>query len=144
MIYDSRFMDTILKRIQDTRMQVTNKLKITNRIINKNMSNYDLEERTTEFAKRIIRLCKKLPKNIINNPFISQIIRSSGSVGANYREANDALGKKDFIHRLRISRKEAKETKHWLELIGEANKDIELQLKELKQENQELINSQGI
>ena len=46
---------------------------------------YDLEDRTTEFAKRIIRLCKELPKNIINNPLINQIIRSSGSIGANYR-----------------------------------------------------------
>ena len=78
---------------------------------------YDLEERTTDFAKRIIRLCKKLPKNTINNPLINQIIRLSGSIGANYREANDSLGKKDFLHKLKISRKEAKETKHWLELI---------------------------
>ena len=68
----------------------------------------DLEERTTEFAKRIIRLCKELPKDRINNPLVGQIIRSSGSIGANYREANEALGKKDFAHRLRIARKEAK------------------------------------
>ena len=101
---------------------------------------YDLELRTTEFAKRIIRLCKVLPKNIINNPYISQIIRSSGSIGANYREANDALGKKDFIHRLKISRKEAKETYHWLELISEANPGLKARMGELNQENQELIN----
>ena len=101
---------------------------------------YDLELRTTEFAKRIIRLCKALPKNIINNPYISQIIRSSGSIGANYREANDALGKKDFIHRLKISRKEAKETYHWLELISEANPGLKARMGELNQENQELIN----
>jgi len=101
---------------------------------------YDLERRTTEFAKRVIRLCKELSKNIINNPLISQIVRLSGSIGANYREANDALGKKDFTHRLRISRKEAKETKHWLELITEANPEIKPKLKDLKQENQELIN----
>jgi four helix bundle protein len=72
----------------------------------------DLEDRTTEFAKRIIRLCKELPKDRINNRLVDQIIRSAGSVGANYREANEALGKKDFAHRLRISRKEAKETHH--------------------------------
>ena len=101
---------------------------------------YDLEERTTDFAKRIIRLCKTLSKNTINNPLINQIIRSSGSIGANYRQANDALGKKDFIHKLRIARKEAKETKHWLELIEEANSEIKNKLKDLKQENQELIN----
>lgn len=56
----------------------------------------DLEERTTEFARRIIRLCKELPGDRINNPLVSQIIRSAGSIGANYREANEALGKKDF------------------------------------------------
>jgi len=75
-------------------------------------SNYDLEERTTEFAKRVILLCRALPKEFINNRLIGQIVGSAGSVGANYREANDALGKKYFIHRLKISRKEAKETIH--------------------------------
>ncbi len=73
---------------------------------------FDLEKRTTEFAKDVIRLCKILPKNIINNRLVDQIIRSAGSIGANYREANDALGNKDFLHRLKISRKEAKETLH--------------------------------
>ena len=82
---------------------------------------YNLEERTLEFAKKVIRLCQKLDNNVINHKLIDQIIRSSGSVGANYREANDSLGKKDFVHRLRISRKETKETLFWLELIIEAN-----------------------
>lgn len=81
----------------------------------------ELEQRTTDFAKRIIRLCKILPHNTINNCLIDQVIRSSGSIGANYREANEALSKKDFVHRLRIARKEAKETIHWLELLEEAN-----------------------
>lgn len=79
-----------------------------------------LDERTLEFAKRIIRLCKKLPKNVITIEPIKQVMRSSCSIGANYREANDALSKKDFSYRLRISRKEAKETMYWLELILEA------------------------
>lgn len=56
----------------------------------------ELEKRTTDFAKRTIRLCKALPKNTINNRLVDQIIRSSGSVGANYREANEALGKRIF------------------------------------------------
>ena len=101
---------------------------------------FDLEERTTEFAKRIIRLCKALPKNIINNRLIDQIVRSSGSVGANYREANDALGDKDFIHRLKIARKETKETIHWLELIKEANEDFETKMQAVCQEANELRN----
>lgn len=101
---------------------------------------FDLEERSTDFAKRVIRLCKALPRNIINEKIISQLIRSSGSIGANYREANDSLGKKDFLFRLRISRKEAKETMHWLELVEEANDDFRDRMKNLKQEALELKN----
>lgn len=101
---------------------------------------FDLEDRTTEFGKRIIRLCKALPKDIINKPLIDQIIRSAGSIGANYREANDSLGKKDFIHKIKISRKEAKETLHWLELIIEANKDFELRMSSLVGEATEIRN----
>jgi four helix bundle protein len=82
---------------------------------------FDLEKRTTEFAKGVVRLCLKLPRNPINDRLVSQVVGSSGSVGANYREANDALGKKDFAQRMKIARREAKETLHWLELIGEAN-----------------------
>jgi len=82
---------------------------------------YDLEDRTLVFAKGIIDLCRKLPNNTINFKLIDQIIRSSASVGANYREANDYLGKKDFLYRLRISRKEAKETQFWLDLILHGN-----------------------
>ena len=107
---------------------------------NTNKPKFDLEERTTQFAKEVIRLCKTLPKNAINNRLIGQIIGSSGSIGANYREANDALGKKDFIHRLKIARKEAKETIHWLELIEEANPELKSRTKEVKQEAYELKN----
>ncbi|MFZ6015647.1 MAG: four helix bundle protein [Patescibacteria group bacterium] len=87
------------------------------------MSDYDLEERTLQFAKRIIILCKSLPHNTINQEIVRQLVRSTGSIGANYREANDALGQKDFIFRLRISRKEVKESHYWLELLLEANHD---------------------
>lgn len=100
----------------------------------------NLEERTESFSKRIINLCKELPKDRINNQLVSQIIRSACSVGANYREANEALGKKDFIHRLRISRKEAKETSYWLELIKEANIDIKDRMADLFQETKEIRN----
>lgn len=82
---------------------------------------YDLEERTLKFSKDIINLCKDFSKNTINFELISQLIRSSTSIGANYREANESLSKKDFTHRIKISRKEAKETIYWLELILEAN-----------------------
>lgn len=101
---------------------------------------YDLEERSTEFARRIIRLCKELPRNPINNRLIGQIVGSAGSVGANYREANDALGKKDFIHRLKIARKESKETIHWLILIEEANEEFKSRMISSHKEAGELKN----
>jgi four helix bundle protein len=82
---------------------------------------YDLEERTFEFAKAIRLFAKTLPKTIANTEDIKQLVRSSGSVGANYREANEALSKKDFLMRIRISRKEAKECVYWLRVVRETN-----------------------
>src|SRR4030042_6772509 len=101
---------------------------------------YNLEKRTTEFAKTVIRACKQLPDNPINYRLIGQVVGASGSIGANYREANDALGKKDFIQRLKISRREAKECIHWLELVVEANTHKETELKTLLKECEELKN----
>lgn len=108
--------------------------------ITKKMHEFDLEKRTTEFAKRVIRLCKDLPKSPMNDRLTGQIVGSAGSVGANYREANDALGKKDFAHRMKISRKEAKETMHWLELIEEANPEFGKRMSDIKKEAEEIKN----
>ena len=83
---------------------------------------YDLEERTFEFAKSVRLFVKTLPKSIGNIEDCKQLIKSSGSVGANYREANEALSKKDFVFRIKISRKEAKESIYWLRLIHESNR----------------------
>ena len=102
------------------------------------MKEFDLEKRTTEFAKAVVRLCLKLPRNPINDRLVNQAIGSSGSAGANYREANDALGKKDFAQRMKISRREAKESLHWLELIEEANKRESLEVSLLMREADEL------
>jgi four helix bundle protein len=99
---------------------------------------FDFEERTLAFAKEVIRLCKKLPHNVINREFISQLIRASGSIGANYREANDALSKKDFNHRIKITRKEAKDSHYWLELLQEANPEYEEDIIRLLRESLEL------
>jgi four helix bundle protein len=101
---------------------------------------YDFEDRTLEFAKSIIRLCKKLPNNTVNFNLTDQIIRSGSSIGANYREANDSISKKDMIMRFRISRKEAKETSFWLELIIEANTELKNQIEPLVGECHELRN----
>ena len=85
---------------------------------------YDLEDRTLRFAKACIDLCKLLVKDAVNIELLSQFIRSSGSVGANYREANDSTTKKDFYYRIGICRREAKESKYWLELILHSNQKL--------------------
>jgi len=82
---------------------------------------YDLEERTFQFAKAVRLFIKTLPKTIANSEDGRQVIKSSGSVGANYIEANESLSKKDFVIRIKISRKEAKESAYWLRLIHETN-----------------------
>ncbi len=82
---------------------------------------YDLEERTFQFAKAVRLFVKTLPKTIANSEDSKQALKASGSVGANYREANESLSKKDFLMRIKISRKEAKESAYWLRLIYETN-----------------------
>ncbi len=101
---------------------------------------YDLEERTLEFAKEIIRLCKKFPKDVINIELVRQLVRSAGSVGANYREANEALSKKDFVHKMKITRKECKESSYWLELLKETNQRFTEEIDSSIRESQELRN----
>jgi len=78
---------------------------------NKNSKQYDLEERTFQFAKRTIAYVDKMVKTTSSIEIGKQLVRSGGSVGANYIEANESLGKKDFAMRIRISRKEAKESR---------------------------------
>lgn len=84
---------------------------------------FDLEERSFQFAKAVALFCRTLPKTESNLEYIRQLIRASGSIGANYIEAIEALGKKDATMRLRICRKEAKESAYWLRLIVETNAD---------------------
>lgn len=86
---------------------------------------YDLGDRTLEFAARVRAFVKKLPKTLANIEDSKQVINSSGSVGANYIEANEALSKKDFVMRIKICRKEAKETGYWMRLFDTGN-DVHL------------------
>ena len=104
-----------------------------------NSKHYDLEERTFLFAGKCRDFIKKIPKNISNFEYAKQLIKSSGSVGANYIEANDAISKKDFNHRIKICRKEAKESRYWLGLL-EVGDNLELKKEqgELMQEALEL------
>jgi four helix bundle protein len=110
----------------------------------KKTKQYDLEERTLEFARRCRIFVKMLPKTISNFEDGKQLIRSSGSVGANYIEANESLSKKDFILRAKICRKEAKESRYWLLLVDVINNlSLEKERKLLINESTELMNIFG-
>ena len=100
---------------------------------------YDLEERTLQFAKDVRLFVKTLPNTTANIEDSRQVVKASGSVGANYREANEALSKKDFKMRIKICRKESKESAYWLRLINETNnlKNAE-EAERLRQEANEL------
>ena len=105
---------------------------------------YDLEERTFQFAKRCRDFIKKLPRTITNIEYGKQLARSSGSQAANYIEANESLGKKDFIMRVKICRKELKESSLWLKLCEVyVNKEAEGERENLIKESFELTNIFG-
>ena len=78
---------------------------------------YGLEDRTFEFARAVRTFIRALPRSICNLEDARQLVRSSGSVGANFIEATEAVGAKDYVYRLKISRKEAKESRYWLRLL---------------------------
>lgn len=78
---------------------------------------YDLEERTFQFATNCKDFLKKIDKSIHNIEYYKQLIRSSGSVAANLIEANESFSRNDYLHRIKICRKEAKESILWLRLI---------------------------
>jgi four helix bundle protein len=110
----------------------------------RNSKPYDLEDRTLAYAKRVREFVKKLPKTIANIEDIKQLVRASGSVGANYIEANESLSKKDFIMRIKICRKEAKEGRYWLRLIDTNDEpEHETERKYLIKEASELMNIFG-
>jgi four helix bundle protein len=105
---------------------------------------YDLEERTFAYAKRVRRFVKMIPRTVCNAEDVKQLARSSGSVGANYMEANEALGKKDFLMHIRISRKEAKESRFWLRLLDTGDELVAAaECQALIQESTELMNIFG-
>ncbi len=99
---------------------------------------YDLEDRTQAFAKNCRLLVRNIKKDLANIEDGKQLVRSSGSVAANYIEANESLSKKDFSHRIKICRKEAKESQMWLEMLY-IQKDIyDVERKRLVAESIEL------
>jgi four helix bundle protein len=101
---------------------------------------YELEERTFVIARDVRRLLKQVPRTVANIEDGRQLIRASGSVGANYIEANDALSKKDFLLRAKISRREAKESRHFLRLLDTGERaDVETSRQSLVAESTELV-----
>lgn len=103
-----------------------------------NPKQYDLEDRTLKFAASVRNFVRKLPKTISSIEDSKQLVRSSGSVGANYIEACEALSKKDFLMRIKICRKEAKESGYWLNLLETPSSDLDREKKVLIQEAIEL------
>jgi len=101
---------------------------------------YDLEERTAVFAERIRDFCLKLPRNIANNEYIPQLIRAGSSPGANYIEANENIGTKDFGMEIKTCRREAKESAYWLRLImTDKSEEMENERNALRQEAKEFV-----
>ena len=101
---------------------------------------YDLEERTMIFAQRVRNFCLQVPKNSANAEYIPQLIKSSSSPGANYREANEKLGDKDFGMRIKICLKESKESHYWLRLmVIDDSPELEKERTVLRQEAKELV-----
>lgn len=100
---------------------------------------FNLEERTYKYTKEIIAFVNICPKTMVNSELIRQLIRSSGSVGANYIEAREALSKKDFAMRVKICRKEIKESAYWLRLLEVRDDSVEQKRRALIDESIELL-----
>ena len=103
------------------------------------MSKYDLEQRTEQFATDVRRFVRLIDLDITNREDAKQVVRSSGSIAANYIEANEALSQKDFIHRMKVSRKETKETRLWLNLIRVNDEILKVEKDRLVIESTELL-----
>jgi len=119
----------VILNFANSKHEILNSKQITMIQISNNKQ-YDLEERTLKFAHNVRYFVAKLPKTRGNIEDGTQLIRSSGSIGANYIEANESLSKKDFVMRVKICKKEAKESCYWLELL-DITTTIELQKEKL-------------
>ncbi len=104
-----------------------------------NSKRYDLEDRTFAYAKRVIAFIRNLPKTIANVEVMKQLVKASGSVGANYIEANEAVSRNDFKYCIKIFRKESKESRYWLRLLELRDAEQEEERHALVQEATELM-----
>jgi four helix bundle protein len=99
---------------------------------------YDLEERTAKFGEDIIEFARKLPRNDITKRIIPQLVGAGTAVGSNYCEADCAESNKDFIHKMAIANKEAKESKHFLRMSAKACPELSFDARKLWKEAHEL------
>jgi four helix bundle protein len=105
---------------------------------------YDLEDRTYEFAREVRAFVRHLPHSVANVEDVKQLVRASGSVAANHIEANEALGKKDFVMHIKICRKESKESRLFLRLVlTDGKSELEKVRSDLIQEATELMSIFG-
>ena len=100
---------------------------------------YDLEERTAKFGEEVITACKNIRDSSIKHSLISQLIRSSTSIGANYMEANGSSSKRDFRNKFHYCKKESQETLHWLRMLSTASPGQKNDLRILWKEAHELV-----
>ncbi len=107
-------------------------------ILNNKPKQYDLEERTLKFANDVIGYLEKISKTLTNIEISKQLVRAAGSVGANYIEANESLGKKDFLMKIKTCKREAKESCYWLKL-SRCGKENNTEKELLIQESTELM-----
>jgi len=122
-------------KISNPKKQRPNKFKLES-----SNKKYDLEERTAAFAERIRDFCLKLPKNIANTEYIQQLLRAGSSPGANYIEANETIGDKDFKMKIKTCRRESKESRYWLRLVvTDKTVEMENERKSLLQEAKEFV-----
>lgn len=99
---------------------------------------FDLESRTARFGEAIIGFAKRIPRDAVNLPLISQWVRAGTSIGANYCEADDAGSNKEFRHKIGTCKTEARETKHWLRMVAASESNLKDPARKLWQEAKEL------
>ena len=99
---------------------------------------YDLGERTAIFGEEVVRFAKRLPPGPVSAPLVTQLVKAGTSIGANYCEADDAVSRKEFRVKIVTCRKEAKESRYWLRVIGTSFEDFRTEARKLWQEAKEL------
>jgi four helix bundle protein len=99
---------------------------------------FDIQERTFEFAVRVAKLVNRLPRTVAGFEIGKQVVRSATSIGANVEEADAAESKRDFIHKMSVAHKEARETRYWLRVVRSALLD-DGETQALVQESDELV-----